>query len=102
MLEKLSEEAVMFQYGDEPMTFCVCDEDGRIDQNAPMATAQTHWLYERAVVDKDEWNEMLRFINEDVTAGDKRIVLAFFGEEVYDVKPKVECENYVGVELTKR
>lgn len=101
MADQLTDKSLLFQYGDEKMTLCVCDEDGIIDQNGPMAEASTHWLDRMCAVDRAEWEEIQRFIREDVTKGETRQVKAFFAEDTYDVKVRAESQNYIGLELFK-
>lgn len=101
MVDQLTDKALLFQYGDEKMTLCVCDEDGDIDQNAPMAQARTHWLDMMCAVDRAEWEEIQRFIREDVIEGETRQVKVFFAEDTYDVKVKAESQSYIGLELFK-
>ena len=96
MLEKLSDKSILFEYGDEKLTLCCCDDDGRIDDAGPMPYATNHWLDKRCILDKEQWRELEDHIRKH---GGK--IKAFYGDDVYNVHAKAEGELYVGIELER-
>lgn len=98
-MKSMCDRELKYLYGDEKMTLRVVRDDGSIDENAPMAVAVDHWLEDRMVVDKDEYNEMLRYLKED--APDEHSVLkAVCANDFFNVEAVAESQSYIGLELT--
>ena len=86
-------------YGEEKMTLYVERDDGGIDDNGPMAVAVDHWKDERMVVDKEQYNAIVRYVNEDVPNDEHFVLKVAYGEDVYSVKAVAESPSYVALEL---
>ena len=86
-------------YGEEKMTLYVERDDGSIDENGPMAIAVDHWKDERMVVDKEQYNEIVRYIKEDAPKNEHSVLKVAYGEDVYEVKAVAESPSYIALEL---
>ena len=99
-MKSMSDSDLKHLYGDEKMTLRVVRDDGSIDENAPMAVAVDHWLEDRMVVDKDRYNEMLRYLKEDAPNDEHSVLKAVNGIDFFNVEAVAESQNYIGLELT--
>ena len=99
-MKSMNDSDLKHLYGDEKMTLHVVRDDGSIDENAPMAFAVDHWYDDRMVVDKEKYNEMVRYIKEDAPNDEHSVLKAVHDIDFFNVEAVAESQNYIGLELT--